>query len=103
MRITREELLTSTEYRKAPSDHFVMDVERRLRSDLPKGQWFVWSWEDAPEDLRKICNWNGGDEDWVAVCLSEPEYLPRWVENLGVEEPDTYLLNGIVVYVGSHG
>ncbi len=63
----------------------------------------VWPWEDAPAYVREVFNWNGGDEDWVVVTQKEPKYLPSWIEAMDAgHEPDVYILDGIVVYVGSH-
>jgi hypothetical protein len=68
----------------------------------PKG-WIVFAWEDTPGAIKKVCNLNGGDEDWVAITTAEPNWLPSWVSRLdSCDEPDTYLLQGVVIYVGSH-
>jgi hypothetical protein len=63
--------------------------------------YIVWKFHEAPEELRKICNFNGGDEDWLVITEKEPEFLPFWIENISPDF-DTYDLNGLVIYVGSH-
>jgi hypothetical protein len=36
----------------------------------------IWSWEDAPEELRELST-HGGDEDWVA--LLPPKHAGKWI------------------------
>ncbi len=68
----------------------------------PKG-WVVMTWDEAPGSLKKLCNLSSGDEDWMALVAIEPESLPSWVEKLDAEgKPDVYVLQGVVIYVGSH-
>jgi len=102
MRITRDMLL-NPEHGEGVSEGEICKVEESLQRGVFSDQWVVWAWEDAPNAVRKLCNWNGGDEDWVAVRRQEPEYLPNWVERLDTcHDPDVYVLNGVVVYVGNH-
>lgn len=63
----------------------------------------VWAWEDAPEMIKELCNRNGGDEDWVVVAHKEFDYLPLWLMKMDAgDDPDVYILDGLVIYVGSH-
>lgn len=71
---------------------------------LEEGQYIVYKWENAPKNIRKVCCFNGGDEDWVIITKKEPEFFPLWIERTdSCSEPDVYLFNNCVVYVGSHG
>jgi hypothetical protein len=57
----------------------------------------------APKYARAIFNWNGGDEDWMVITRSEPEFLPSWLERMDAgDDPDVYILDGVVAYVASH-
>lgn len=69
----------------------------------PGPSFIVWAWRDAPEELRKLCCLNGGDEDWLVLTEKEPAYVPSWVEHLDTcVDPDVYVLDRVVLYVGSH-
>ena len=58
---------------------------------------------DMPEFIRDVFNWNGGDEDWFVVTRKEPEWLPNWLERTaGDNDLDIYVLDGCLVYIGSH-
>ncbi len=67
-------------------------------------QFHVFRFENAPEILKHLCCFNGGDEDWMVVCPKEPEYFPHWIEAMdSCHEPDIYRLeNGVIIYVGNH-
>lgn len=68
---------------------------------------WVWRFEDAPEEYRKMSN-NGGDEDWLAVV--PPSFLKElwipWLQEgspFGVCDVQIYTLEtGHQVYIGSH-
>ncbi len=58
----------------------------------------VWGWDHAPEALRALSRWGGG-EDWIALVPPGVE-VPSWVERLtvyGVQE--TVLDDGARVFV----
>ncbi len=66
-------------------------------------KWNVFEFYDAPEEIRKVCCLNGGDEDWLIITEKEPSWFPRWLEKTdSCDDPDEYLLGNAVVYVGSH-
>lgn len=104
MRITREMLL-KPEHSEGATEAQVRLAEKTAEECMgpPNGQFTVWEFYQAPWQLLEICGWNGGDEDWLVVTRTEPDYLPRWLECMDSgEDPDVYILKGIVVYVGSH-
>jgi hypothetical protein len=64
-------------------------------------QYLVWEFHKAPEVLQKLCDLNGGDEDWLVLCRNtEDTEWCSWLERMG--ETDEYLLDGIRIFVGSH-
>ena len=66
-------------------------------------KWTVFEFYDAPEEIRKVCCFNGGDEDWLVITEKEPEYFPRWLEKTdSCDSPDVYVFQNAIVYVGSH-
>jgi hypothetical protein len=70
-------------------------------------QFHVWRFYDAPEELREIFNYNGGDEDWLVITRSDmlDLWTPNWIEMMdSCNDPDKYIINNtdIVVFVGSH-
>jgi len=78
-------------------------IENYAKSLVKDSEFVVFEWDNAPEMLRNLCCYNGGDEDWMVLVRKEPEYLPAWIWRMdSLEDPDTYVLNGIVIYVGSH-
>lgn len=109
MRITRDMLLNSGP-ECGVNENFMIDCEmlciyaiESTKNSLPAGAALVWEFHKAPQLLQKLCNWNGGDEDWMVLMEEEPKYLPGWIERLDSDSnPDVYLLNGAVIYVGSH-
>lgn len=65
----------------------------------------VFRWDLAPETLRRLCCYNGGDEDWMVIVRKsdDPEWTPSWLEHTdSCYEPDIYVLDEVVIYVGSH-
>lgn len=73
------------------------------RALVKSASYIVWPWQEAPEFLRKYCNKNGGDEDWMVLCKREPHFLPIWIERIdSCCEPDIYEVSDFIVYIGSH-
>jgi hypothetical protein len=66
--------------------------------------YIVFKFYSAPEVLRKLCNTNGGDEDWLIITWKEPDlYDSLWLEKTdSCSNPDKYLIGEYIIYVGSH-
>lgn len=105
MRITTEMLLNpehGTGISQGDLEGAIFILEEATKG-IPETGSVVIPFDDVPEPVRKVFNWNGGDEDWLVVTRKEPEYLPPWIERLdSCHEPDVYVLDNLVVYVGSH-
>jgi len=62
----------------------------------------VFSWKEAPDELKKLCD-QGGDEDWVVVTRHTHSLIPSWVEKLDwVSDPVYYDLLDTLVIVSTH-
>lgn len=99
MRYTREDILKNGHVTE-------LEVFRVEASNIytEEGQYIVYEWSKAPSNLRNVCVFNGGDEDWMIVTKKEPEYFPLWLERTdSCSDPDVYIFANIVVYVGTHG
>ena len=86
--------------------HEIEDAElycKDLLSKIPHG-YIVFPWDKAPKEITELCNYNGGDEDWVIITeKEETDWLPNWIEHTdSCWEPDIYYLDGFIIYVGSH-
>jgi hypothetical protein len=59
---------------------------------------------DVPKDIRDVFHFNGGDEDWFVITRKEPSiWTLTWLTCTdSCEQPDVYLLDGVIVYVGTH-
>lgn len=77
--------------------------------NMPPKHIRVWSFYDAPEELRNLSN-HGGDEDWLALIPPSlaDSYIP-WMEaghaGFGVCDVSTHQhpeLPGFVVKIGAH-
>lgn len=100
MKYTRAQLL---EQFPEPFVHMAEATGRSWLGHNGESPFVVWPFHGAPDDLRTLCSYNGGDEDWLVVTEKEPDYLPVWIESLDTcHEPDVYILNNLVIYVGSH-
>ena len=77
------------------------DVARSILGDCPK-KWVVYSWEDAPGILKKLCH-HRSNASWMAITQVTPcDEPPSWVSRLDARnDPDLYLLRGVSIYVGS--
>lgn len=64
----------------------------------------VWSFYDAPGELRALSN-HGGDEDWIAVVPKDTE-KPGWMESGGsfgcCDVSEHQLDDGRTAYIGAH-
>jgi len=63
----------------------------------------VWSWYDAPDELKALSR-HGGDEDWIGLCPLGEE-MPMWMEcpNFGCCDVSEHRLDdGRVVAIGAH-
>lgn len=79
------------------------DVALEMLKPLNSNAFVVLPWKSTPEAIRNVCCFNGGDEDWVVITRREPEYYPSWLERTdSCHEPDCYVFDGVVIYVGSH-
>jgi hypothetical protein len=105
-RITTEMLLNPEHgegITQALVDEVTAIIREELLHDVPETGFVVIPFYDAPQPLREAFNWNGGDEDWLVVTRKEPEYFPNWLERTaGDNDLDVYVLDGCLVYVGSH-
>lgn len=103
MRITREMLLEKNPTTLDNSSLWEIESNTYISSFAGTygNPYLVWKFHEAPKELQRICNWNGGDEDWLVITEKEPEFLPSWIDNMSADV-DTYVLNGLVIYVGSH-
>lgn len=81
-----------------------MAALRWVDTDLTKAI-LVWSWEDAPEEYRKLSS-HGGDEDWLALLPPDFGELPDWMESgsqFGCCDVTEHILpNGYRVVIGAH-
>lgn len=70
-----------------------------------ESQIVVFPFYEAPKELKKICCFNGGDEDWMVITFKQiTPWVPRWIDKTdSCETPDVYTLGNITIYVGSHG
>jgi hypothetical protein len=107
MRVTTEMLL-APEHGEGITQRRLDEVAAIIGEELlhvPETGFVVMPFSDAPQPLREVFSWNGGDEDWLVVTRNETEvgWLPSWIGHTdSCEEPDIYVLDGFVVYVGSH-
>lgn len=70
---------------------------------MPRDATLVFEFHKAPGVLQHFCSSNGGDEDWLIVMRSKPQYMPSWIERTdSMEDPDCYELENAVIYVGAH-
>jgi len=62
----------------------------------------MFSWDETPRLIKELCNFNGGDEDFV--LLTKNDDMPSWLERItdGQLEPDVYMLDDVTILVGSH-
>jgi hypothetical protein len=98
---TREECLQTGHV----TEEEICVAERDAKSFVTGPMFVVFRWDLAPESIRKLCCYNGGDEDWMIIVKSsdDPEWIPNWLEHTdSCYEPDVYVLDGVVIYVGSH-
>lgn len=109
MRITKTELINNLERHTSDKTELHKVVDRvywaeELAQDLSaRAPFVVFPFSEAPEAIRNVCNYNGGDEDWLVIARKEPDYLPNWLERMSPDDDlDTYVFDGVVVYVGSH-
>lgn len=74
---------------------------------LDKDCIYLWVFEDAPPELKKLSE-NGGDEDWLMYV---PERLEEDYRVMGLVEsqafdkgcaPEEHEVDGGFVYIGSH-
>lgn len=79
---------------------FILEPYTKLETN----SFLVYPWEHAPKEVRNLCPFNGGDEDWMVITNNtELEYLPSWLENMGcVGAPDKYMVGLVCIYVCSH-
>lgn len=99
MKITRDMLLEKN------SEDTLRDCEFEAQKYLSQAfpRFTIFRFADALPSLKKLCCWNGGDEDWMVIAKEEPTYVPPWLDAIDVScDPDVYVLNGVVIYVGSH-
>ena len=66
----------------------------------------VWSFSQAPKNLRDLSH-HGGDEDWVVFVPTEVYenfvYMPSWLERIDTcQDPQVVHVEGGVVYIGAH-
>lgn len=76
-----------------------------LLSELPAGSYVVIEFYAAPDHIRSLLKFNGGDEDWLIVTHKQHlQYgLPYWLlKTDSCEEPDEYVFDDFIIYVGSH-
>ncbi len=65
-------------------------------------QYLVWEFYTAPEPFRKLCNLNGGDEDWLILAPKNNDN-PSWIDRTDTcSEPDEYHFEDFIIFVGSH-
>lgn len=105
MIITREMLLTQENGQNTSVQELInYEDSAKILLAFVQGGMIVWSFYDAPYYLRKLCCWNGGDEDWLVLTDKQfPDFPPMWIEQLDTcQEPDIYSLDGVTIYVGSH-
>lgn len=102
---TREDVLKNGHC----TERDVVKVENLARSCLEHGlligadAYLVLRFENVPEVFRKVCCFNGGDEDWMVLSKEKTEWTPNWLEHTdSCYEPDVYSLDGLVIYVGTH-
>jgi len=101
MRITRQELIHPVHTPGVDNTDLINYVETILASSgFVMGKYSVYDWQFVSEKIRTLCNWNGGDEDWIVIVSDELSYIPNWMEAMG--DLDIYLLRNCVIYVGSH-
>lgn len=92
--------------------HATRAAERALARSLKSQarmyppEYVVWAWDGAPPEVRQVCDFNGGDEDWLVVRRGTPDPLPlppRWIECMdSCHDPDVYLFLDLTVFVGKH-
>lgn len=97
--LTRTEII-NLEGNSPAMVYWAEEVAKDLSVHAP---FLVFPFEEAPEAIRQVCNYNGGDEDWLVIARKEPDYLPNWLERMSPDDDlDTYVFDNVVVYVGSH-
>lgn len=98
MRITRNDLLDGVNPKLL---ELCEELGKELTHDI--NEIHAWKFSSAPMILRKLCDWSGGDEDWMVLVQKEFEYIPSWLEHMdSMASPDVYILNSCVIYIGSH-
>lgn len=70
----------------------------------------LFRFDRLPKVIRKVCDFNGGDEDWAVLSLNEacdqsdPLFISDipglWDRDTG--DPDVYVFGSICVFVLSH-
>lgn len=66
--------------------------------------YIVFPWWDVPVEIRQVCCFNGGDEDWIIISkkFADKPY-PYWIDRLGVCGTDMYeLFDDYTITVASH-
>jgi hypothetical protein len=79
---------------------FVLDLQVNKGLLLDKN-YLVFDWSKVPDYMRKIFDYNGGDEDYLIIGPKEDE-APWFVEQIGTHCFDTYKLNFCNVYIPNH-
>lgn len=75
---------------------------QELGKDWDKKSIRIWSFKDAPEELRALSE-NGGDEDWIALIPDELYESGNywWLERCA-NFIEYHPIPGFVVCIGSH-
>lgn len=108
MRLTREQLIHPNHIPGQDNTEDIGYIEywsSQFFPDAQPGLCMVSRFNDCNETIRNVCNWNGGDEDWVVFVEKEfSDYdMPPWLgATSACGELDVYVLNGVVIYVESH-
>lgn len=96
---TRADLL------KTRSEEEIRRVENWLKTFSGSADYIVFEWggEYLPKFVMDMFPFNGGDEDWLVVTENKTAWT-RWIDSIDTcNSPDEYDLDGVYVYVGTHG
>ena len=97
MRYTREEII------KDNAAKFVEKCEKLAIRHINYADYVIFEFDNAPPELKLLCNYNGGDEDWMVIARKEPERPVWWLLYTdSCLEPDIYILDNVIIYIGSH-